>query len=424
QAKYKWTVSKAQKSSVSRRQEAIFNKYRNNANSTKAANLRGDEIIRSVFSYLTALTEKLGETAQGTIFSSPILVASAMTGLSESTIRRVAIDGIERKRELRRVRLSRKECKERALRHLDAFDQEIIQRHISDCFRNQILVTTDNILEWCQKNIDGWYISRSTLFKCLKAMGYVHKISRFDPKLTERGMVPKTSWQLATPKTWKPSATSTRDGALCPGPPAGKARGVRAIVLATLMEDGIVSGTEEVILSSGRSVDLDDDYHKDMNSHNYFLYVQRVVPLLIAKAAGAPVVLVVDNAMPTKSKKEALLKLLDDFLAKNGGRNAVKKYEVDEWCQSQGVKILRLPPYHCVLNPIELCWSQLKRHLRNEGTTNDKVDTDEALEELFCPSRKPPAVQVKPVVVSVSPSSDEAFSEEWIFSSDEASDEL
>uniref|UniRef100_A0A1I7TTW3 DDE_3 domain-containing protein n=1 Tax=Caenorhabditis tropicalis TaxID=1561998 RepID=A0A1I7TTW3_9PELO len=56
-----------------------------------------------------------------------------------------------------------------------------------------------------------------------------------------------------------------------------------------------------------------------------------------------------------------------------GGRNALKKYEVDEFAATLVVKIVRLPPYHCQFSPIELTWNQLKSHIRAQGKTTDKI---------------------------------------------------
>src|SRR3569623_181121 len=41
-----------------------------------------------------------------------------------------------------------------------------------------------------------------------------------------------------------------------------------------------------------------------------------------------------------------------------------KRLVIHEKCEEHGVLVLFLPPYHCSLNPIELCWSNFKHHLR------------------------------------------------------------
>ena len=43
-------------------------------------------------------------------------------------------------------------------------------------------------------------------------------------------------------------------------------------------------------------------------------------------------------------------------------------YAVEKLCNDMGVDVLRLPPYHCMLNPIELAWAQLKRAVRRMNT--------------------------------------------------------
>lgn len=60
------------------------------------------------------------------------------------------------------------------------------------------------------------------------------------------------------------------------------------------------------------------------------------------------------------------------------------KYIVDEMTQSQGKTILRLPPYHCELNPVELIWAKVKNAVAVKNTTfkfaDMKVLFNEALE--------------------------------------------
>ena len=45
-----------------------------------------------------------------------------------------------------------------------------------------------------------------------------------------------------------------------------------------------------------------------------------------------------------------------------------KKYLTDVAAAEYQVEIVRLPLKHCILNPIELCWSQLKRCIRRNNT--------------------------------------------------------
>ena len=54
------------------------------------------------------------------------------------------------------------------------------------------------------------------------------------------------------------------------------------------------------------------------------------------------------------------------------------KYIVDEMAKAAGHEIVRLPPYHCELNPIELAWSQVKRYIKE----NNKLFTLTAVKKL------------------------------------------
>ena len=55
------------------------------------------------------------------------------------------------------------------------------------------------------------------------------------------------------------------------------------------------------------------------------------------------------------------------------------KYAVDEMAKASGHEVVRLPPYHCELNPIELTWSQVKRHIKE----NNRLFTLSAVKELM-----------------------------------------
>ncbi|KAG8239832.1 hypothetical protein J437_LFUL011458 [Ladona fulva] len=55
--------------------------------------------------------------------------------------------------------------------------------------------------------------------------------------------------------------------------------------------------------------------------------------------------------------KRDLLFLVDQV------RKDFEKFRVDELAKSKGCSVLRLPPYHCELNPIEMVWAQIKHYV-------------------------------------------------------------
>lgn len=49
------------------------------------------------------------------------------------------------------------------------------------------------------------------------------------------------------------------------------------------------------------------------------------------------------------------------------------RYRVDEMARAHGIQIIRLPPYHCMLNPIEYVWGYVKRGVRDNTTNSTKL---------------------------------------------------
>jgi len=54
-----------------------------------------------------------------------------------------------------------------------------------------------------------------------------------------------------------------------------------------------------------------------------------------------------------------------------------KIYEIDELLRKNGHEVLRLPPYHCEFNAIELIWAQCKtyynKHIGRNGHSDEEV---------------------------------------------------
>ena len=55
------------------------------------------------------------------------------------------------------------------------------------------------------------------------------------------------------------------------------------------------------------------------------------------------------------------------------------KYVIDEYAKTTGKTILRLPPYHCDLNPIELAWAVVKGHVKANKNTFHLNDVKQLL---------------------------------------------
>lgn len=133
------------------------------------------------------------------------------------------------------------------------------------------------------------------------------------------------------------------------------------------------------------------DYHGQMNAENFERWMETtVVPKLPANS-----IIVMDNA-PYHSKildkppsKNALKKDMMEWLQRKGiacdmslrkvelhdliktHSPPQKQYRVDQKLRLSGHTVLRLPPYMCELNPIELVWAQIKKYVRDRNTTGD-----------------------------------------------------
>lgn len=76
-------------------------------------------------------------------------------------------------------------------------------------------------------------------------------------------------------------------------------------------------------------------------------------------------------AFPSNLLKVELLKLVQDH------KPAFNNYLVHEMALRSDRHVLRLPPYHCELNPIELVWAQIKNEVASKNTRFKLSDVHE-----------------------------------------------
>ena len=58
-------------------------------------------------------------------------------------------------------------------------------------------------------------------------------------------------------------------------------------------------------------------------------------------------------------------------------------YVIDEMAKEHGHTVLRLPPYHCILNPIEKRWSYHKHLVLMESTVRTEQEALETCKDKF-----------------------------------------
>jgi hypothetical protein len=76
----------------------------------------------------------------------------------------------------------------------------------------------------------------------------------------------------------------------------------------------------------------------------------------------------------TKMTKKQLFILIQQ-------QNATATYVNDELAKSQGHQLIRLPPYHCELNPIEMVWSQVKGYVARQNSEFKISEVEKLLQE-------------------------------------------
>ncbi|CAH2105951.1 unnamed protein product [Euphydryas editha] len=123
-----------------------------------------------------------------------------------------------------------------------------------------------------------------------------------------------------------------------------------------------------------------EDYRSEMNAHNFTKWItEKLIPNLhepsIIVFDNAPYHSVITNKASTSSSRIEEIKNwliennveFDPRLRKPNLLTLVKQhkpqpiYEIDELLGENGHTVVRLPPYHCDLNPIELIWDIAKK---------------------------------------------------------------
>lgn len=181
------------------------------------------------------------------------------------------------------------------------------------------------------------------------------------------------------------------------GVTADVSKGKRWILVHAGTENGFIPNA--MLIFSGTN--KQEDYHSEMNQHNFTKWmVEKLIPNLneasIIVMDNAPYHSVVKNKAPTSSSKVDEIKLwllennipFDSTLRKPTLLELVKKnkpdpvYVIDEILGEHGHTVVRLPPYHCDLNPIELIWSLAKRKVASQNVGAGK-DIKQLTEEAF-----------------------------------------
>lgn len=350
---------------------------------------------------------------------------SRMTGIGKSTIFKLL-----RERKVAGQVESPKQKPGRPTKVLDENTKCIIRRTVHFFYFKKEIPTLDKILMELGRDDSIPLISRKLLWKTLKNMDFAwekhnrkalllerdeivcwrrqylrnikqyrreqKKVFYLDETWINEGYIVQNMWQ-------DKNITSARQAfieGLSTGIKVPSGKGKRLIITHIGSEEGFL---KEGLLTfeSTRT----GDYHEDMNSDVFEDYFGEMIKFLPASS-----VVVMDNASyhsrraektPTSSwRKQELI----DWLTAKGiafEANLIKKellaianlhktrfikYAVEDIAEKYNITVLRLPPYHCELNPIELIWAQVKGFVARQNTTFKMKDVkllfDQAITEV------------------------------------------
>ena len=301
---------------------------------------------------------------------------------------------------------------------LDNFNKDVLRRTVFDMYTAGEFPTADKLVKKMKEKI-GFAGSVSSMLRILKGLGFRYKMcnngrkflmersdiaaarATFLRKIHEVRMAGHNIFYLD--ETWvnqnhtRPSCWVMSDGSGGLKVPTGK--GGRLIIChAGSAVTGFIPQSKLVFKCKKKS--SNSDYHSEMNAETFEKwFIEDFLPYLPPASY-----IVMDNASyhsrlrdkpPTTSSKKADIiawlsenkiqcgekETRNELLMKVKANRSPKIYELDAIAFEKGHNVIRLPPYHCQYNPIELIWAQVKGYVADRNTTFRIADTERLVHE-------------------------------------------
>jgi transposase len=372
----------------------------------KIVHSQAREVISNVCKFMEA--EKQGISIPLKQVKQRVVLA---TGVSERTIRRIQSEGVTvESGQSPHFTTPRKERQRKSTKsNLDDFDECVVRRTIYNFTVTEKTYPTLRKLHQILQSSIHFQGGLSCLRKVIRNLGfrwkkirnkrsilqerqeirakrieYLRKIKRF--RAENRPIVYADETYIHTSHAIKKSwYDESGEGATVP-----INKGDRFIIVHGGSNQGFIDGALLVFKSRLKT----GDFHGDMNSQNFEKWlIEKLIPGLPKNS-----VLVLDNApyhnyqtekLPTShSKKSDLMQWLSDknipftsnmfkpelYKLVQMNKPLHKTYKIDSILQNHGHTVIRLPPYHPDLNPIELIWAQLKQSVAKNNTTFRNTD--------------------------------------------------
>ena len=329
------------------------------------------------------------------------------TKVSRATLHRICKEGENNIEEGNGnpIFIDKKRKRSSTITNIDNFDRHALRRMVLNYYVRNEIPTLDSILCDAKENID-FRGCKESLRTVLKELGFKYgrvngrkflmersdiasgrtKFLRKMKKIRDAGNRPivflDETWvnqNYSVSKCWQDENSATATGIK---PPTGK--GGRIIVLHAGSDRGFVPNAELVFNAKN-----DGDYHHQMDSNVFKKWFEeQLLPNIPSQSViimdNAPYHSVqIDRPPTTANTKESIKEWLKDkgenlpeYLTKTELIEMVRAYKrvhapryvIDSMAAEKGHQVIRLPPYHCHYNAIELIWGQVKTYI---GKKND-----------------------------------------------------
>ena len=321
-------------------------------------------------------------------------------GLGEATVKRIMADYNRDSRLLD----SPSKTRGRPAHAVHASNQESVRAYIRSANKKGECITLANIKDLLQEISPDTHYHSTTLSRTLNRWGFEFGKGTRTQHLKEKGHVIAARQRYLRRKRGNRSSQGGietirpevyvdesyvnknysndciwyygEDGPWVQKPPG---KGERLIIINAISQSGWIPGSKLVFKSTRKT----GDYHGQMNWELFRKwFTEMLIPNIPQKA-----LIIMDNASyhntlsadspptPISSKKKIIQWLehnkiycRDDCL-KPELVEILKKiapepiYEIDEIAKTYGHDVLRTPPYHPELQPIETCWGVVKNHV-------------------------------------------------------------
>lgn len=388
------------------------------------------EIVFKVYNYFKNINEQnsAGHHGAGRNVANAQETTAEACGVSLRTVQRIVSEG-KKSFNVSGTATFRSPGKhprrEKTVSELDDFNKSVLRRTVLDMYREGEFPTAKKLVKKMNEAV-GFEGSETSMLRIMKGIGFTYKkcndgrkmlMERTDIVAARTQFLRKmhgireegTSKIFYLDETWV-NQNHTRkycwkmsDGTGGLKVPVGK--GGRLIVChAGSAETGFIPQCKLIFKSKGKNTST--DYHSDMNSTVFkSWFVEQLLPNIPPHST-----IVMDNASihsvqlekapsTVTRKADIIMWLKKQNIPHSPSQNREellhivksnkpqrKLYELDTIASSLGHNVVRLPPYHCHYNPIELIWAQMKGYVAERNNTFKIAEveklTNEAIESI------------------------------------------